>query len=166
MSRRKTVALNLEVVQPLIKKVCRSNTVFCEMMERGAANWVSDWSRTKDGKPAPKNLPSPQEAAKMCKILHTTPEEILVKPEDIQLVKKLLDEQTPPTLNEQGERDKYIYGVKQLMLAAPEDKRRQCFLISKILLEGGSSGGQEVLQILDEILREKSTPVPGDRDDG
>lgn len=75
MSRRKVVNPNLEVLLPLIKKVCRSNVVFCEKMGRSAQKtWVTGWSN----KPKPKNLPSPEEAAQMCLLLNATPEEILL----------------------------------------------------------------------------------------
>lgn len=74
MSRRKTVRLNLPVTNSLIKKKCRSNVVFCEQMGRPEhKSWVSDWNRTPS-----KNLPSPEEAAQMCLLLNTTPEEILL----------------------------------------------------------------------------------------
>lgn len=104
MPRRKTVKLNLSVVNPLIKQVFRSNVVFCEKMER-AHNWVTDWNRKdKDGKPKPKNPPSPEEAAKMCILLETTPDVILLNngateaetaelQADIALVRDLLDQQ-------------------------------------------------------------------------
>lgn len=104
MPRRKTVKLNLSVVNPLIKQVFRSNVVFCEKMER-AHNWVTDWNRKdKDGKPKPKNPPSPEEAAKMCILLETTPDVILLNKgateaetaelqADIALVRDLLDQQ-------------------------------------------------------------------------
>lgn len=100
MSRRKTVKLNLEVVLPLIKEKCRSNVVFCEKMGRPTQKtWVTGWSN----KPKPKNPPSPEEAAKMCLLLNTTPEEILLtedeteketaqRQEDIALVQGLLEE--------------------------------------------------------------------------
>lgn len=103
MPRRKTVKLNLSVVNPLIKQVFRSNVVFCEKMER-AHNWVTDWNRKdKDGKPKPKNPPSPEEAAKMCILLETTPEVILLNKgtteaetaelqADIALVRDLIDQ--------------------------------------------------------------------------
>lgn len=102
MPRRKTVKLNLPVVNPLIKQVFRSNVVFCEKMGR-AHNWVTDWNRTdKDGEPKPKNLPSPEEAARMCILLKTTPDEILLRDgetpeetakclEDIETVRKLIE---------------------------------------------------------------------------
>ena len=101
MSRRKTVKLNLEVVLPLIKQKCRSNVVFCEKMGRSAQKtWVTGWSN----KPKPKNPPSPEEAARMCILLHTTPEEILQATgeteqetakcqADIALVRSLMEQQ-------------------------------------------------------------------------
>lgn len=112
MSRRKTVKLNLPIVNSLIKNKFRSYIVFCEKMDR-AHNWVTDWNRRdKDGTPSPKNLPSPEEAARMCILLETTPEEILLHEgetdeetakclEDIQRVKELVaelrKEETIPT---------------------------------------------------------------------
>lgn len=95
MSRRKYVIPNMQVVNPLIKKVFRSYTVFAEKMGRGDyPTWVSNWNRKdKDGNWNPKNLPSPEEAAQMCVLLQTTPEEILVKPEDIALVNSLLEQE-------------------------------------------------------------------------
>lgn len=99
MSRRKTVKLNLEVVLPLIKEKCRSNVVFCEKMGRPTQKtWVTGWSN----KPKPKNPPSPEEAARMCILLKTTPDEILLREgetpeetakclEDIETVRKLVE---------------------------------------------------------------------------
>lgn len=102
MSRRKTVKLNLPKVNDLIKLKFRHRVVFCEAMNR-AHNWVTDWNRTdKEGNPAPKNLPSPEEAAQMCVLLQTIPEEILIEPADIALVndiiraKELPLEKAPP----------------------------------------------------------------------
>ena len=104
MSRRKTVKLNLEFVNPRIKEVCHNNVIFCNQMGRpNQKTWVTDWNRVKDGNWAPKNLPSPEEAARMCILLETTPEEILLHEgetdeetakclEDIQRVKELVAE--------------------------------------------------------------------------
>lgn len=104
MSRRKTVKLNLEFVNPRIKEVCHNNVIFCNQMGRpNQKTWVTDWNRVKDGNWAPKNLPSPEEAARMCILLKTTPEEILLHEgetdeetakclEDIQRVKELVAE--------------------------------------------------------------------------
>ena len=104
MSRRKTVKLNLEFVNPRIKEVCHNNVIFCNQMGRpNQKTWVTDWNRVKDGNWAPKNLPSPEEAARMCILLETTPEEILLHEgetdedtakclEDIRRVKELVAE--------------------------------------------------------------------------
>lgn len=94
MSRKKTVKLNLPVVDKLIKEHCRSNVVFCEKMGRpNHKTWVTDWHREKDGKPAPKGFPSPAEAVQMCALLSTTPEEILAEPDDIALVRELIEQE-------------------------------------------------------------------------
>lgn len=104
MSRRKTVKLNLEFVNPRIKEVCHNNVIFCNQMGRpNQKTWVTDWNRVKDGNWAPKNLPSPEEAARMCILLKAAPEEILLHKgetdeetakclEDIQRVKELVEE--------------------------------------------------------------------------
>lgn len=89
MSKRKTVKLNLEIVKAQIKSKCRSNVVFCEQMQKHI-RWVSDWSKS-----PPKNLPSPEEAARMCAILQVMPEEILTESEDIELVNGLIESQRP-----------------------------------------------------------------------
>lgn len=121
MSRRKTVKLNLEVVLPLIKEKCRSNVVFCEKMGRPTQKtWVTDWNRKdENGNPKPKNLPSPEEAAQMCVLLQTTPEEILVEQADIDLVNALLEsemeKEKAPT--ETSERES-ISPAKQALLDA------------------------------------------------
>lgn len=98
MSRRYTVTINLPNVQTLIKKTFRSNVVFCEAMGRGEqCTWVSDWKRNK-------NLPSPEEAARMCVLLNAAPEDILLGTgeteaeteklqADIALVRELLSQQ-------------------------------------------------------------------------
>lgn len=86
MPRRKTVKLNLAITLPLIKSIFRSNVVFCEKMGRTSGKWVSDWCRN-----PPKNLPSPEEAARMCLLLNTTPEDILTEPADIDLVNGLIE---------------------------------------------------------------------------
>ncbi len=115
MSKRKTVKLNIDFVKIRIKQLCRSNVVFCEKMGRtNHPTWVSDWCRT-----PPKNLPSPEEAARMCAILQVTPEEILTEPEDIELVKALIESQRPAGQKEKpapkGEPDKeqLLDAVKQ-----------------------------------------------------
>lgn len=51
---------------------------------RKGRGWISEWKRGK-------NLPSPEEAAKMCAVLQASPEELLIDPSDVEEVQKLLD---------------------------------------------------------------------------
>lgn len=95
--RRDTVKPNLQVLFPLIKEKFRSNVVFTkEVRGKDKSGWISEWRRGK-------NFPSPEEAARMCILLETTPEEILLHEgetdeetakclEDIQRVKELVAE--------------------------------------------------------------------------
>ena len=95
--KRKTVTPNLPVLLPLIKKKCRSNVVFTkEIRGKDKSGWVTEWSRGS-------NYPSPEEAVRMCQLLNTTPEEILMYEgkteaetakyqEDIALVQKMIEE--------------------------------------------------------------------------
>lgn len=97
--RRDTVKPNLQVLLPLIKEKFRSNVVFTkEVRGKDKSGWISEWRRGK-------NFPSPEEAARMCILLETTPEEILLHEgetdeetakclEDIQRVKELVEELT------------------------------------------------------------------------
>lgn len=130
MPRRKVVRLNLEVVNPLIKSVCRNYTAFCEKMGRGASNWVADWNRKdENGNPKPKNLPSPEEAAKMCILLETTPEVILLNKgateaetaklqADIAHVRDLLDQQGAKKAPTETSERESISPAKQALLDA------------------------------------------------
>lgn len=95
--KRKTVTPNLPVLLPLIKKKCRSNVVFTkEIRGKDKSGWVTEWSRGS-------NYPSPEEAVRMCQLLNTTPEEILMHEgkteaetakcqKDIALVQKMIEE--------------------------------------------------------------------------
>lgn len=101
MGKRKTVAINYEKTTVVIKEKYRNNTIFCEkynsiMHTNRTTKWVSEWKRSR-------NLPSPEEAAQMCLLLHTNPEEILLaegetaeetaqRQEDIVLVRELMEE--------------------------------------------------------------------------
>lgn len=87
MSRKKTVKIIYDSVKVQIDKHFRSNVVFCLAMGfEDRPSWVSDLKRGR-------NLPSPEEAARMCVLLQTTPEEILVEEADIELVRGLLEQE-------------------------------------------------------------------------
>ena len=102
MPRKNTVKVNYEKLNNAIdqhKKYRGNNTLFClDMGFEKRTSWVSDLKRGR-------NLPSPEEAARMCILLETTPEEILLHEgeteketakclEDIQRVKELVEELT------------------------------------------------------------------------
>lgn len=140
MSRRKTVKLNLEVVLPLIKEKCRSNVVFCEKMGRPTQKtWVTDWNRKdENGNPKPKNLPSPEEAARMCVLLQTTPEEILVKQDEIDLVKGLLENdpgiKKAPATEGEGYTDLQKAAI-QFVLSLPPEKLERFIKMGRAAFE-------------------------------
>lgn len=76
MAKRDVVFINYEKAVSLIKKIYRNNTIFCEELNKKmgttrTTKWVSEWKRNS-------NLPSPQEAAVICILLKTTPEDILL----------------------------------------------------------------------------------------
>lgn len=99
MAKRDVVFINYEKVVFLIKKIYRNNTIFCEELNKKmgttrTTKWVSEWKRNS-------NLPSPKEAAVICILLKTTPDDILLRegetPEetakclkDIETVRKLV----------------------------------------------------------------------------
>lgn len=101
MPKKYTVKVNYEAIVDAIDnhKVYRgNNTSFClDMGFENRTSWVSDLKRGR-------NLPSPEEAAQMCVLLQTTPDEILLHEgeteeetakcqKDIALVRDLLDQQ-------------------------------------------------------------------------
>lgn len=101
MPKKYTVKVNYEAIISAIDnhKVYRgNNTSFClDMGFENRTSWVSDLKRGR-------NLPSPEEAAKMCSLLKKSPDEILLREgeteeetakcqKDIARVRDLLDQQ-------------------------------------------------------------------------
>lgn len=98
MSKRITVSVKQKLFD-LIDLYCKNEDITVAAFSRkvGKHNrWISEVKRGR-------NLPSPEEAARMCILLETTPEEILLHEgetdeetakclEDIQRVKKLVEE--------------------------------------------------------------------------
>lgn len=100
MAKRDVVFIDYKKVVFLIKKIYRNNTIFCEELNKKmgttrTTKWVSEWKRNS-------NLPSPHEAAIICILLKTTPDEILLHEgktpeetakclEDIETVRKLVE---------------------------------------------------------------------------
>ena len=134
MAKRDVVFINYEKVVFLIKKIYRNNTIFCEELNKKmgttrTTKWVSEWKRNS-------NLPSPKEAAVICILLKTTPDEILLHDgkapeetqkclEDIETVRKLVEAESakkapdPKTEGEDAQLAQLIAGFSRL---SPQQK--------------------------------------------
>lgn len=95
MSKRTTVKVDIERIEIIIKANGWRNSYFAEVIMKKQRGWVSEWKRGK-------NFPSPEEAARMCILLKTTPDDILLHEgetpeetakylEDIETVRKLVE---------------------------------------------------------------------------
>lgn len=95
MSKRATVKVDIERIEVIIKANGWRNSYFAEVIMKKQRGWVSEWKRGK-------NFPSPEETARMCILLKTTPDEILLHEgktpketakclEDIETVRKLVE---------------------------------------------------------------------------
>lgn len=132
MAQRQIVsAVNVDALKKKVKNNGWSNAYFCETLMGKTRGWFSEWVRKdKCGNVTPKNLPSPEEAAKMCLLLNTTPEEILIEPADIELVKGLIEQERErqgikkeaPGAAE-GLSDKDIQFVKWFRSLSPEKQK-------------------------------------------
>lgn len=122
MSRKKTVKIIYDSVKVQIDKHFRSNVVFCLAMGfEDRPSWVSDLKRGK-------NLPSPEEAARMCVLLQTTPEEILVEEADIELVRSLIEREREKGIKKERPADGEALTPKDKALltwfhSLPQEKR-------------------------------------------
>lgn len=85
MAARKTVKLNMDKLHLYVSESGWSNAAFARKVGKHD-RWLSEMARGR-------NFPSPEEAARMCVLLQTTPEEILVEQADIDLVNGLLDQE-------------------------------------------------------------------------
>lgn len=83
MPKRDVVRPNINSIAKMVSDKSWSEASFSQMVGKHK-RWISEVRRGK-------NLPSPEEAARMCVLLQTTPEEILVKQDEIDLVNLLLD---------------------------------------------------------------------------
>lgn len=111
MPKRATVKPNVDAILKMVASNSWSAASFSKMVGKHK-RWLSEVKRGN-------NLPSPEEAARMCVLLQTTPEEILVEQADIDLVNALLEsemeKEKAPTKT--GERES-ISPAKQALLDA------------------------------------------------
>lgn len=83
MPKRDTVKPNVDAILKMVASNSWSAASFSKMVGKHK-RWLSEVKRGN-------NLPSPEEAARMCVLLQTTPEEILAEQADIDQVNALLE---------------------------------------------------------------------------
>lgn len=115
MPKRDTVQPNVDSIAEKVSAKSWSEASFSKMIGKHK-RWLSEVRRGK-------NLPSPEEAAKMCTLLGVEPEEILTEPVDIERVIGLLEngaKETPgPKIEGYSELQQ---AAIQFVLSLPPDK--------------------------------------------
>lgn len=113
MAKRKTITgIKISSVESVLCSRGWSKAFFCaELMGKGRG-WITEWKRER-------NLPSPEEAARMCAILQVEPEEILTEPSDIELVRSLIEqergeEKKPPAQGGEPDKDELVRMVERV----------------------------------------------------
>lgn len=131
-----TVLINVPFVESLIDSKGWSNGYFGAKIMGKSRGWVAEWKRKKDGEPAPKNLPTYEEAAKICIVFNASPDDILLHEgktpeetakclEDIETVRKLVEteraKESAPNFNVEGWTDLQKAAI-QFVLSLPPEK--------------------------------------------
>lgn len=108
MAKRDTVNVNCERVLSFMKKNEWTRAAFSRKVGK-YSSWFAEVSRGN-------NLPSPEEAARMCILLQTTPEEILTEKADIELVRGLLEQEREKGIKKEPAPKKSELSIGQLEL--------------------------------------------------
>lgn len=125
MPKRDTVKPNVDAILKMVASNSWSAASFSKMVGKHK-RWLSEVKRGN-------NLPSPEEASKMCNLLSVEPEEILTEPADIELVKGLLekDAKKAPGINAEG-----LSAARKALLDAVDGLTdEQCEKLLGIVLE-------------------------------
>lgn len=124
MPKRDTVQPNVDSIAEKVSAKSWSEASFSKMIGKHK-RWLSEVRRGK-------NLPSPEEAAKMCTLLGVEPEEILTEPVDIERVIGLLEngaKETPdPKIGGDDEME-----LREIFRTADEDERRTLLEMARLL---------------------------------
>ena len=111
MAARKTVKPNMDKLHLYVSESGWSNAAFARKVGKHD-RWLSEVARGR-------NFPSPEEAARMCVLLQTTPEEILSEEADIELVRGLLEQEREKGIKKGPIlRDGAVSSAKQKLLDA------------------------------------------------
>jgi transcriptional regulator with XRE-family HTH domain len=139
VSKRTTVKVDIERIEIIIKANGWRNSYFAEVIMKKQRGWVSEWKRGK-------NFPSPEEAARMCILLKTTPDEILLHegetPEetekclkDIETVRKLVEAEGIKEAPDPKTEGEGLSAAKKALLVAIDDlSDAQCEKLLPIVL--------------------------------
>lgn len=139
MSKRTTVKVDIERIEIIIKANGWRSSYFAEVIMKKQRGWVSEWKRGK-------NFPSPEEAARMCILLKTTPDEILLHegetPEetekclkDIETVRKLVEAEGIKEAPDPKTEGEGLSAAKKALLVAIDDlSDAQCEKLLPIVL--------------------------------
>lgn len=125
MPKRDTVKPNVDAILKMVASNSWSAASFSKMVGKHK-RWLSEVKRGN-------NLPSPEEAAKMCRLLSVEPEEILTEPADIELLRGLLekDAKKAPGINAEG-----LSAARKALLDAVDGLTdEQCEKLLGIVLE-------------------------------
>ena len=130
MPKRDTVKPNVDAILKMVASNSWSAASFSKMVGKHK-RWLSEVKRGN-------NLPSPEEAARMCVLLQTTPEEILAEQADIDQVNALLEnemakEKAPATEGE-GYTDLQKAGI-QFVLSLPPEKLERFIKMGRAAFE-------------------------------
>lgn len=131
MSKRLVVTPNIEEVNSLVEGKGWSKAYFSETVMKKSRGWITEWKRAK-------NFPSPEEAARMCAMLQTTPEEILTEQADIELVRGLLEQEREkgikkdPIPKDEAE-DSETAELRDIWSSADENERRDLLKMARML---------------------------------
>jgi transcriptional regulator with XRE-family HTH domain len=130
MPKRDTVQPNVDSIAEKVSAKSWSEASFSKMIGKHK-RWLSEVRRGK-------NLPSPEEAAKMCTLLGVEPEEILTEPVDIERVIRLLEngaKETPdPKIEGYSELQQ---AAIQFVLSLPPDKLERFVKMGRAAFEEG-----------------------------
>lgn len=130
MAKRDTVSVNCEKVSSFIKMNEWTKAAFSRKVGK-YSSWFAEVLRGN-------NLPSPEEAARMCVLLQTTPEEILSEEADIELVRSLIEQEREKGIKKDpipkdGVEDSETAELREIWSSADKSERRDLLEMARML---------------------------------
>ena len=130
MAKRDTVSVNCEKVSSFITMNEWTKDAFSRKVGK-YSSWFAEVLRGN-------NLPSPEEAARMCVLLQTTPEEILSEEADIELVRSLIEQEREKGIKKDpipkdGVEDSETAELREIWSSADKSERRDLLEMARML---------------------------------